>query len=118
MLSWPFCNGAVSAGVHHPSGEQITHDVPMHVGEAEVAACVAVGEAGVVDAELMEEGGMQVVDFDGVFDGVFADVVGLTMDMAGLEAAAGDPDGKAAAMMAAIRGTRTRTPRRLRGRGR
>ena len=111
-----FCNGAVSAGVHHPSDEQITHDVPMHVGEAEVAACVAVGEAGVVDAELMEEGGMQVVDFDGVFDGVFAGVVGLTMDMAGLEAAACDPDGEAVAMMTTMSGERT--TRRLRGRGR
>gem|GEM_PF-5206855 len=90
----------------------------MLIGEAEVAACVAVGEAGVVDAELMEEGGMQVVDFDGVFDGVFAGVVGLTMDMAGLEAAAGDPDGEAVAMMTPMSGKRTRTTRRLRGRGR
>lgn len=73
----------------------------MHVGEAEVASGVAVSEALMVDAELVQEGGVEVVDFDGVLDGVFADVVGLTMNVTGFEAAASDPDGEAVAMVPA-----------------
>lgn len=37
----------------------------MHVGEAELAALVAVGEGFVVDASEMHEGSLRVVDVDG-----------------------------------------------------
>ena len=33
----------------------------MHIGEAEVAPLAAVGEALVVDAELVEDGGVEIV---------------------------------------------------------
>ena len=39
----------------------------MHVGEAAVDAAGAEGEAGVVDAEEVEDGGANVVDLGGVF---------------------------------------------------
>lgn len=39
--------------------------MPMHVGEAELAALVAVGEGFVVDASEMHEGSLRVVDVDG-----------------------------------------------------
>ena len=38
----------------------------MHVGQAEVAALVTVGQLGVVEAEQVEQGGVQVVDVNGV----------------------------------------------------
>ena len=38
----------------------------MHVGEAEVAALETVGEPFVVEAELMQQRGVQVVDVDGI----------------------------------------------------
>ncbi|SVB72562.1 uncharacterized protein METZ01_LOCUS225416, partial [marine metagenome] len=33
----------------------------MHIGKAEVAALVPVGEAFVIDAELVQDGGLEVV---------------------------------------------------------
>src|SRR4051794_21312843 len=41
------------------------HDVPMHVGEAVVAALVFIGELRVIDAKQVEDRGLQVVDVDG-----------------------------------------------------
>ena len=38
----------------------------MDVGEAELAALVAESEPFVVDAEEMEDGGVEIVDVDGV----------------------------------------------------
>jgi hypothetical protein len=43
--------------------------VPRHVGEAKIAALESVGEAFVVDAEEVEDGGLDIVDVDRVFDG-------------------------------------------------
>jgi hypothetical protein len=62
-------SSAVSAQnlLHHPSAD---------IGQAEVAAGVAVGEAGVVQAEEVKDGGVQVVEVDLVGDGVMAEVVG------------------------------------------
>lgn len=65
------------------------------VGEAVVAAVVAVGEFFVIEAEEVEEGGVEVVDVDFVFDGFVAELVGGTMMHAGFDAAAGHPDGEA-----------------------
>ncbi len=45
-------------------GDQVRHHVAVDVGEAEVAAGVAVGEAGVVETEEAKHGGVQVVDVD------------------------------------------------------
>jgi hypothetical protein len=52
----------------------------------------AVGEALVVDAELVEEGGVEVVDVDGVLDDVEAEVVCPAVTVARLDAAAGHPE--------------------------
>ena len=48
----------------------------MHVGQAEVAAGVAVGERFVVEAQQVEDGGVQVVDVDRLLDGFEAEFVG------------------------------------------
>ena len=69
--------------------------MPMHVGKTEIPAGVAEGEFFVIEAELMKDGGMQVMHVDFVLDGHVADVVGDAVGEAGFEAATGDPDGEA-----------------------
>ena len=63
----------------------------MHVGQAEVAALEAVRQLGVVQAQLVQDRRLQVVDVDRVLDHVVADLVGLAVDVARLHAAAGQP---------------------------
>ena len=48
--------------VRLPSRQQLRHHIPMHVGQAEIAALEAVGELGVVEAEQVQDRGVQVVD--------------------------------------------------------
>ena len=52
----------------------------MHVGEAEVAALETVGEFLVIEAEEVEERGVEVVDVDFVFDDAEAEFVGRAED--------------------------------------
>ena len=75
------------------SGEEVFDNVAVHVGEAEVAAGVVVGEAFVVEAEEVEDGGLEVVDVDLVLGDVEAEVVGFAVG-AGLGAAAGHEGGE------------------------
>ena len=49
----------------------------LDAGEAEVEALEAEREALVVEAELVQDRGVQVVDVDGVLDGAEAELVGL-----------------------------------------
>lgn len=74
-------------------------DIAVDVGEAEVPSLEAEGEFFVVDAECVEDGGVEVVDMDGVFDNVVAEVIGLAVDDAGLDAAACHPDGEASGVV-------------------
>ena len=80
------------ASLSHTLGEDALDYLPVHVGEAEVAALEFEGELFVVDPELVEDGGLEVVDVDLVADGVEADVVGGTVALAGLDSASGHPD--------------------------
>ena len=83
------------------SRQQAFHHVPVHVGQAEVAALELVGQPRVVDAQAVQDRGVQVVDVDGVVHDVVAEVVGLAERDAGLDAAAGHPDGEAAGVVVA-----------------
>ena len=60
---------------------------------------MAVGEPLVVEAEEVQDGGVQVVDVDAVFGGGDAVVVGGAVDEAALDAAAGEPGGEDLVMM-------------------
>ena len=51
-------------------------DLPMHVGQPEVAAGVVEGELLVVEAEQVQDRRLEVVDVDGVLGDVEAQVVG------------------------------------------
>ena len=58
------------------SGDQIGDDVAVDVGQTEVAPLGADREPEVIDAEEVEERGMEVVDRDGILDDAVAEVVG------------------------------------------
>lgn len=90
----------------------------MDVGEAKVAALIAIGQSSVVNAQEVKNGGVEVVDVHGsrrpmffvglrvhwgaVFVGdIVAVVVGSSVGDAGLNAAAGHPNGKASGMVVA-----------------
>ena len=82
-------------------GQQFFDDRAADVGEAEVAALEAVGELRVVEAQQVQQRGVQIVDVDAVFDDVEAEVVGSAEREARLDAAAGHPIGEGVGMMVA-----------------
>ena len=63
------------------SGQDLADDAAVDVGQAEVAAGVAVGELLVVEAEQVQDRGVQVVDVDLVLDGLEAELVGRAVDV-------------------------------------
>src|SRR5438128_2124206 len=84
--------GSRQRGFDHGSG---------HVCESEISALEAVGESRVVDAHEMKDGGVEVVDVDGIGGDVVGVVVGFTDQDAALDAAAGEPGGEAAGVVVA-----------------
>jgi hypothetical protein len=62
---------------------------------------VAEGELRVVEAEEVEDGGVEVMDVDGVLDDLGAEVVGLAVGDAALDAAAGEPGAEGGVVVAA-----------------
>ncbi len=73
----------------------------MDVGEAAIDAVVAVGEAGVVDAEEVQDGGVEVVTVGFAFDGLIAEFVAKTVGGTGLHSCAGEPGDEGAAVVIA-----------------
>ncbi len=67
----------------------------MHVGQAEIAAGVAVGQPFVVEAQQFQERGVQVVYVDLVLDGLEAEFVGGAVHLAAFDAASGEPHAEA-----------------------
>jgi len=74
---------------------------PMNVRQAEGAALKLVRESLVIDAELMQQGSVEIMDADRIFGDIITIVVGGSVSEAGLEAATGAPHGKAALVMIA-----------------
>ena len=66
------------------SRQDLTDDVAVNVGEAVVAAAVAISRRFVVEPHHVQDGRVQVVDVDLVLDGVPAEFVGGPVDVAGL----------------------------------
>ena len=64
------------------------HYVAGHVGQTVLAALVLEGQSGVVNAQAVQHGGMQVVHMYRLVDDVVAVVVGLAMRNPRLNAAA------------------------------
>ena len=63
----------------------------MHVSEAEVATCVAVGQAFVIDAEEVKDGGLKIVDGDNILGDVIPEFITLTMNHATFNPSTGQP---------------------------
>ena len=82
--------------------QNIIDHLAVHVREAEVSALEHVSEPFVVDAELREDRGLQVVNMHLVLDDVESEIVGLAVGEAGLGAAAGQPDREAIGVMLSL----------------
>jgi hypothetical protein len=83
------------------SRDDFAHHFAMHIREPEIAACVAVGEFLVVEAEELQDCRVQVVDVDGFFHGLESELVGRSVDVAALHAAAGHPEREAVVVVVA-----------------
>ena len=101
-----------------PLSKNPSMHLAVHVGQAEVAAAVAVGQPLVIQAHQVQDRGVQVVDVHAVLDGLHAELVGGAVDDAALDAAAGQPHREAQAVVVAALGPfgrtasgRTRRPR-------
>ena len=81
--------------------EQFFHHPAVDVGQAEIAAGVAVGELFVVEAQQVQDRRVQIVDVDVVLDGREAELVGGAVDVAALHAAAGQPHREAVVIVVA-----------------
>ena len=73
------------------SGQNLLNDFARHIGEAVTAAVVEVGQPFVIHPEQVEHRGVQVVDADAVHHGLVADLIGLAVARAALDARAGHP---------------------------
>ena len=83
-LSRPVCTA-------HSSDENVLHHVTMDIGQPEVTPLETVGQALMVETEAAEDGGVEVVNVDRLFDDVVAEVVGRAMGDARLDASACHP---------------------------
>ena len=81
--------------------QNVFNDVTVDVGQAEFAALIFVGKAFVIETQAMENGGLEVVDVDFVIGDAETEVVGLAINEAMFDAAAGHPHRVGAGMMIA-----------------
>src|SRR4051812_38463690 len=82
---------AYSPPLPRHSSQQLVTNPPLVDRGPFGAALMAIDQLGVVDAQAVEDRGVDVVDVQAVFDGVEADLVGPADHGAGLDAAAGHP---------------------------
>lgn len=81
--------------------ENAFDDVAVDVCEATFEAVVVIGEAFVVEAEEVEDGGVEVVDGDGVFFGFGAKVVRGAVAVAFFDAGSGEETGEGVGVVVA-----------------
>jgi len=71
--------------------EDLLHHAPMHVSEPELTPLKWEGEPFMIDAEQMEDCGLEVMDVDASLGHIEAVVVGGAVRKAALDAAPGHP---------------------------
>ena len=76
----------------------------MHIGEAEISALEAVGEAFVIEAELMQNCRVQVMHVDGAVGDFVAEIVARAVNFSGFEASSGSPHRKCVDVVVASSG--------------
>src|SRR5256885_1618234 len=69
------------------SGQHPADDFPVDISETEVAALEAERQPGVLEAQQVQDGGVDVVDVTTVLDGIEAEFVCFAEGAAGLHAA-------------------------------
>lgn len=84
--------------------QNLLHDAPLRVGQPELATAVAIGELLVVETEQVQDRGVEIVDRHLARYRFGADLIGRTVTIAGLHAAAGEPHGEAADIVIATAG--------------
>ena len=70
------------------SHKNFPHRFSMHICQSEFAALETEGESFVVDAQSVQDCGIQVMNMNRVLDNVVAEVIGLSVTDARLDAAA------------------------------
>src|SRR5437773_9470514 len=73
---------------HKESRNDFPDNVARHIGETEVPAAVAVGEPGMIDPELVQYGGVQIMHVHALLGGLKAEIVGGAVSNAAFETAA------------------------------
>ena len=81
--------------------EELFDNLAVNIGEPEVTPLKSVGEFGVIEAEKVHDGRVQIMNVDFVLGGVEAEFVGFAHGEAGLDAAAGQPHRETIWMMIA-----------------
>src|SRR5579864_6812161 len=93
--------GSIHQGAEALSGEQLLHHLALDVGQSKVSALEAICQARVIEAQTVEQGGVEIVNRNGVFHDVVADVICASHGYAWFNAAARGPHRKGAWMMVA-----------------
>lgn len=62
-------------------GENLLHDMPVHIGQSEVPPFIFISELLVLNPHEMQRGGVEVMDVEGVLRGGEAEGVGLAVGM-------------------------------------
>src|SRR5437016_9096363 len=74
------------------SGKNPTDDMPVHVGEAHIAAAEAVCEFFVIESEKLKDRGVEVEHFGDILHRMHADLVGRTVDQSAFQSPTRHPD--------------------------
>src|SRR5437868_6295871 len=82
-----------------PLRQQPFDHIAVDVGEPKVTALEAVGEAFVIEPQAMEDGGVEIVNVDGILRHVVTELVGFPIGDPRLDPASGHPDGVIATVM-------------------
>ena len=98
------------------SGQNAVDDVSVYVGQTEVASCMAVGQALVIETHEVEHRRVEVVHVNPVANGGVAELVRCAVRDAAAHATAGEPDGEAVVVVIATRRLGVRSERNLDGR--
>lgn len=82
------------------SGEQFLDNVVLlHAGEAEVQPVVAEDKVAVINAQQVKDGGLDIVDVDGILDDMEAQFIGSPQGLPRLDAPASEPHGEGLGVM-------------------
>src|SRR5262245_11106281 len=81
--------------------QNLLHHSSVNVGEAKIPSSVAVGELFVVEAEQMQEGRVQIMNVNWIFDCFESEFVRSAVNRAAFDAATGHPDTEAVRIVVA-----------------